>query len=247
MEQYFYEAFQNLKRLGPGSEESTLRALKYIKPDKNIKILDVACGVGTHTFILAKHLPNATIIAIDNNQKYINQLNLEAQKAGLSNRVIGKCMSMFEMDFAFEDFDCIYSEGGIYIAGFSNGLKDWKKYLKPNGTFICSEISWIKDEPSKASKEFWCERYPQIDNVENKVKIAEKIGYSKINTFICPKADWLDNYYLPLEKNLKSMQNKYQNNNEAIEVINMIKAEIDLYKNNSDDYSYVFYVLENSK
>lgn len=49
------------------------------------------------------------------------------------------------MDFVPESFDLIWAEGYIYIIGFKKGLQDWKKFLKPGGYLICSEISWFKD------------------------------------------------------------------------------------------------------
>lgn len=49
-EKYFYEAFEGMKRLGPGSAASTRRCdgTSFL-PKSGIKILDVGCGAGTHT------------------------------------------------------------------------------------------------------------------------------------------------------------------------------------------------------
>lgn len=59
------------------------------------------------------------------------------------------------MDFVPESFDLIWAEGYIYIIGFKKGLQDWKKFLKPGGYLICSEISWFKDIFSDKFKKFW--------------------------------------------------------------------------------------------
>ncbi len=244
MEKYFFEAFENMERLGPGSTESTIEAISSLDKNKDVKILDIGCGVGTHTFILANELENAEIIAIDNNEDYILKLNENAEKLGLSNRVKGICMSMFEMTFEEKSFDCIFAEGAIYIAGFTNGLLDWKRLLKEDGMLICSEISWIVDEPSQKPKSFWQEAYPQIDSIKNKVKQAEDLGYEALSHFVLPKEAWTDNYYIPLQNSLEKMKNKYDSNDEASTVISMIQQEIDLYYEFSDEYSYVFYVLK---
>ncbi len=53
MEQYFFEAFENMERLGPGSEKSTLKAIDGIDRKSAIKILDIGAGVGTHTMLIA--------------------------------------------------------------------------------------------------------------------------------------------------------------------------------------------------
>ncbi len=244
MEKYFFEAFEGMLRLGPGSENATLEAIKDIPVDTAVKILDIGCGVGTHTFILARTLPNAIITAIDNNPDYIEELNSKAEKFGLGSQVNGLCMSMFEMTFEEESFDYIFAEGAIYIAGFKEGLRDWGKFLKPGGSLICSEISWIVDAPSLEPQEYWGEAYPQIDSVSSKIALAQERGYTCLKTTILSPECWLDNYYTPLQANLEDMKLRYPNNQEAKQVIGIIEQEIAMYKSYGEEYSYVFYHLQ---
>ncbi len=244
MEKYFYEAFEGMLRLGPGSEEMTLQAIASMPRDRAIKILDVGCGVGTHTFIVAKALPNAQIVAIDNNPDFIEELNANAVRFALSERVQGLCMSMFEMSFEEGSFDYIFAEGAIYIAGFKEGLRDWNRLLKPQGAIICSEISWIVDDPSPEPKAYWDEAYPQIDTVSHKVAQAEELGYTCQSTVTLPAECWTDNYYVPLQANLYIMKSKYVDNELAQQVIEMIEQEICMYSRYGNEYSYVFYTLQ---
>ncbi len=243
MEKYFYEAFDGMSRLAPGSQHSTLQAIAKIPTDKAIKILDIGCGEGTHTFTVAEALPNAEIIAIDNNSCYIEELNLRARRLGVDKRVSGRCVSMFEMNFQPSSFDYIVAEGAIYIAGFAQGLKDWKKLLKRGGAIICSEISWLVGSPSPEVRKYWEEAYPGIDTTEHKIEIAEKLGYSCHNTFVLPTECWTKNYYEPLQENLNKMKIKYDSNSEAKQVIEAIEEEIDIYNRYGSEYSYVFYEL----
>lgn len=244
IEQYFFEAFENMERLGPGSTESTKKAITLYPASKSaIKILDVGCGVGTHTFLLAEQFPEAEITAIDNYAPYIEQLNKTAESKGISGRVRGIVMSMFEMEFPNENFDLIWAEGSIYIAGFKRGINDWKHLLKPEAYLICSEISWLKTCPSDESYNYWDTEYPEIDTIENKIKQIESAGYSPKSYFICPVTDWTANYYDFLQNSVDTMRKKYVGNETASAVINMIETEINVYKRNSDDYSYVFYAM----
>lgn len=244
MENYFFEAFEGMDRLAPGSEESTLKAISMYKgPREAPDILDIGCGNGIHTMLLAREFSNAKIIAIDNHQGFVEELNNKVSSMGWSDRVSGKCISMFDMNFDEESFDLIWSEGAIYIAGFERGLKEWKKFLKEDGFLICSEVSWIVDNPSDEISAFWEEEYPQIDTIENKIKQIEAAGYTYQGHFVLPSRDWTDNYYDPLQANLDRMLEKYRENDMAKQVVAMLQHEIDMYHKYMDEYSYVFYAM----
>jgi hypothetical protein len=58
-----------------------------------------------------------------------------------------------------------------------------------------------------------------------------------------PVTDWTDNYYIPLQDNLNVMLKKYDDNENAKDVISMLQSEIDLYHKYSSEYSYVFYIM----
>lgn len=247
MEKYFFEAFENMERLGPGSEKETIKALSYMDKNKPIKVLDIGCGVGTHTFLIAKHLKNAEIIAIDNNKDYIDILNQKAKTLNLSHRVTGICMSMFQMEFDNNSFDYIFSEGAIYIQGFKSGLSNWKNLLKKDGILICSEISWITDTPSNIPYKYWTEAYKEIDTVNNKIALAKELGYDVVDTFLLEKTAWTDNYYTPLKNNIDKMQLKYKDNKLALSVVHMINEEITMYEKYGNEYTYVFYILKIKK
>lgn len=245
MEQYFFEAFEGMKRLGPGSKESTLKAAA-LYPVRNapVKILDVGCGVGAHTFQLAQLLPMAEITAIDNNPAHIAEFQKTAELSGLSMRVKGAVMSMFEMTFADESFDLIWAEGSIYIAGFTNGIRDWKRLLKTDGYLICSEISWLVDHPSEKCRQYWSEAYAEMDSVANKLEQIKSAGYIPQESFVCPPSDWTENYYDLLQANLHRIEKKYSKHTEAMGVVKMLQEEIDLYRQHGNEYSYVFYVMK---
>lgn len=208
------------------------------------RILDIGCGVGTHTFLLAEHFRNATIIGIDNHAAYIDTLNEEAKKQGISDRVQGMKMSMFEMNFEEESFDLIWSEGSIYIMGFQKGLKEFKRFLKPNGYLICSEIGWLVENPSEESADFWNKGYLEMDTVTNKLEKIKMAGYEVKEHFVCPVTDWTTNYYDFVQRNLDAMKVKYEGNEEAIDVIGVLQLEIDIYHRHYDEYSYVFYAMK---
>lgn len=245
MEKYFYKAFDGMKRFGPGSDESTIRAAEMFSVKKNtLKILDIGCGIGAQTFVLAKKFPNADIIAIDNYAPHIEKLNTRAAELCLTDRVCGIEMSMFDMTFKDESFDLIWSEGAAYIAGFSNAITEWKCLLKPGGYIICSEISWIRDEPSEESKKFWSAGYSEMNTIQQKTEQICGQGYEFVGNFICPISDWTVNYYDQIAENLKKLEKNYPGNTQAMDVVQHLREEMNLYKKHNNDYSYVFYAMK---
>ena len=62
--------------------------------------------------------------------------------------------------------------------------------------------------------------------------------------FVLPESAWWDDYYNSILKRVEPLEAKYKDNPEALEVIEMEKFEIELYRNYADYYGYVFYVMQ---
>ena len=62
----FFDVQSDLPRQGPGDDGCTRRALAlcYPLPDAP-RVLDIGCGPGAQTLVLARELRRATITAID--------------------------------------------------------------------------------------------------------------------------------------------------------------------------------------
>ena len=232
-------AYKDLDRLSPGSTDTTLKVIDKIDIDDNgeLNILDVGCGVGTSTILLANYFKNAEVEAIDLFKHYLDVLDEKISKNDLESRVFSYKMDMNDLDFANEDFDIVFAEASAEIIGFKRALKEWKRLLKPNGYIIISDVSWIQ-KPSSKSVKFWKNIYDDVDSIENKIRQIKNEGYEFSDYVIVPKEDW-NSYYNKLEKNL----NKLSGDKSAKDFIGQIKKEINHYRQNSDDYSYVFYIM----
>ena len=146
-------------------------------------------------------------------------------------------MDMSDLDFANEEFDVVFAEASIEIIGFKKGLAEWKRLLKPNGYLIVSDVSWI-GKPSAESRKFWKSTYDEVDTIENKISQIQDESYEFIDYIIVPKNDW-KSYHEKLEDNLA----KLNGDTSAKDFVRQLKKEINVYRQNSDDYSYVFYIM----
>lgn len=61
-----------------------------------MEILDIGCGNGAHTMLLARLFSNAVITGIDNHGPFIDSLNQSVEEQGLSQRVKGQVADMFK-------------------------------------------------------------------------------------------------------------------------------------------------------
>ena len=130
----FRELTEGLPRQGPGSAETTLRALGLVRGlPARPRILDVGCGPGAQTIELAR-ATGGRILAVDIRQRFLDQLTERARAAGVIPQVTTVKTSMFDMDFADASFDLIWSEGAIYIAGTRRG--PWRVAAVPEARWM---------------------------------------------------------------------------------------------------------------
>jgi len=241
----FFEIHDDLPRQGPGSIQSTLRAFQFVDPhDKPLDILDIGCGPGMATIELARLGHHVT--AIDNHEPFLNMLLIRANEERLSDRITISSGDMFCLE-KFTDpnkFDVIWSEGSIYIIGLERGLTEWKKFLKPDGYLVCSELSWLTADPPLEAREFWLKNYPGMCSQEENFEIIKKCGYELIDSVVLDEKDWWDEYYGPMGKQIQALKIKYKEHPEAENVLHEQQSEIDLYKKYSHSYGYVFYIMK---
>jgi len=234
---------KNSERQGPGSENDTLKALKFLDLSANqtLKVADIGCGSGGQTITLAKNL-KGQIIAVDLFSEFLNELNEKSQKLGLLDKIMTLEKSMDDLAFNKDEFDLIWSEGAIYNIGFENGIKKWKDYLKVGGYLAVSEITWLTQSRPKEIDEFWKSEYPEIDVASNKIKQLEDNGYSLVGYFYLSQNSWVENYYKPMEARFESFLKRNKHSALAQKVVEDNQTEIDLYQKFKDYFSYGFYI-----
>lgn len=239
---YFLELYGSLPRAGPGNNASTRKAFELIEclPSQP-RILDIGCGPGMQT-IEVLELSGGNVVALDIFPQMIARLKETAATKGLSDRLQVLEADMNEMSFEASSFDLIWSEGAIYFLGFEKGLAKVKEFVKPEGYVVVSEAVWLKTNPPQGALEFWQE-YPEIDSVENKLKVISKLGYQNIAHFTLPASAWTELYYDPMSQRIDELKSPWRGVSEAEEVLEEARKEIALFKKHSDYFSYAFFIM----
>ena len=173
-------------------------------------ILDIGCGTGVPTMELAR-LSNGRIIGLDIRQPDLDALHRKIEAADLSDRVKTVNCSLFEMDFPDESFDIVWAEGSLFVIGFEQGLKAWRRLLKPWGFLV------VHDE---------------IGDLKTKLNLITKSGYELIEYFVVSEDEWWRDYYEPLEKRIKELRVnvKYRDDLESLKVLDKEQQEVDMFK-----------------
>lgn len=245
------EVFRGLSQQGPGNEECTLKALERIAGlPANPRILDVGCGTGRQTLLLARHC-GGQVVAVDLDPRSLVELERLAASAGLTPHIATQRTAMSELEFPDRHFDLIWSEGAIYHMGFEQGLAAWKRFLAPAGHIAVTELSWLTDDPPSIAADFWRSNYPDMKSRAENLRAAERAGYTSIESFVLLEAAW-QAYYGPLEERIALLRKQYGRAQSgraqsdetpgATSTLDQIQEEIDVFRASQGSYSYVFYI-----
>ena len=244
----FWRLHSGLPREGPGDDESTRRALRSLAgllPDSP-RILDLGCGPGMQTLVLARETAGH-VTAVDRHQPFLDELNRRAARDGLTERITTVNASMSARNFSDAAFDLIWSEGAIYIIGFAEGLRAWKRLLRRNGAIAVTEISWLDPDIPEEAAAFWSRGYPAMTDVSTNLRTIASAGYSPIDHFVLAEAAWWDHYYAPLEGRIAALRSECKDDREAMAFLDGELAEISLYRKHAASYGYVFYTARNMR
>lgn len=229
-------------RQGPGSPDVTRRAMVLAGLDgsRPLEIADIGCGTGAASLELARML-DARITAVDFLPSFLDVLRQRAQAQGLG-RIITLEASMDALPFTDASFDVIWSEGAVYNMGFEAGIAAWKRFLKPGGKLVLSEITWTTAARPQTITDYWTAQYPEIDTASAKLAVLERHGYRPEGYFLLPFCCWQEHYYGPLRERFPAFLDRHGHSPQAAAIVAAEEEEMALYQRCGQFYSYGMYV-----
>jgi SAM-dependent methyltransferase len=239
IEAALYEVFAKLDRLAPSSAATTQRALAMVPDlDKRTRALELGCGCGSASLILAEALPGK-LLAVDLHAPFITRLCERAVTLGVAERIDARVADMRELPLAPHSIDLVWAEGSLYTIGFDDGLELCHGLLAPGGVLAVSELVWLHEQPSPQVRTFFAERYPQMrDRIQLRAALHER-GFVVHAEFVLPRSDW-DAFYDPLRERIAGFVNRPDPAARAAAA--MLTNEIEIYERFGDEYGYVFFI-----
>jgi len=231
------------KRQGPGGDDETRLAISLsgLSGRTGLTIADIGCGTGASTLVLAKAL-DASVTAVDFLPDFLHDLDIAAERENVAKRIETLACSMNALPFEEQAFGAIWSEGAIYNIGFANGIKAWRRFLKPSGILAVSELTWLTKERPDELEQHWHREYPEVDTASTKMAILEDYGFAPIGYFALPKRCWLDNYYRPIQDRFAAFLERNDSSEAAAAIVAAEEHEIVLYERHSAFVSYGYFV-----
>jgi ubiquinone/menaquinone biosynthesis C-methylase UbiE len=198
------------------------KAYSYIPKIKNPNILDVGCGTGVPTIELAK-ISGGYVTGIDLDVSLLDILRKKIIDTELERQLSIINKSIFLMDFPKESFDIIWSEGAVFVIGFEKSIKNWYKFLKPNGFLVLHDD--IKDK-------------------NKKLGLVEKYGYKLTAQFDLSFEIWWNDYYSKVEKLVENYKDKYPNDLDLRKEIDSDQNQVNMCKSTPEIISSFYIILQ---
>lgn len=234
-----FELFEDTPRQGPGSADSTRRALRLLPNSLQVeRVIDLGCGTGSSTIVLAQET-RAHVTAVDIHPPFLATLRAVAGELGLTERITTVSADMADATSLGTGFDLVWAEGSAYSIGFENALRCWRPLLRSGGCLVVTELVWFVAKPAERARAFFADEYPDMRDEVTRIDQARSAGYDLLGSFRLPAGDW-QAYYNGLELPL---QNAISRRGE-LDVYTAIRREAEVYEACGDDYGYLCLVLQ---
>lgn len=139
--------------------------------------------------------------------------------------------------------DLIWSEGAVYFIGVARALALWRPLLRPGGYIAFTEAIWRRKDAPEEIRQFWQKEYPTMGDLAANLKLIADSGYELVGHFPVPDKAWYDDFYTPMLHQIYLLREVYEDDPEALDILDVIEEEIDLHGRFDDCYGYEFFIL----
>jgi len=242
--------FRGLDQLGPGDQETTLAVLERVRPflPEEPLVADMGCGVGASALVLARAMPAARVIAIDNLPPFVDRLRRCAASKGLSAQLTVRVGDIGDPQYCGFDagsLDLIWAESSIYAVGRGHALRVWRDLLRPGGRMVFSDVVWTAatEARSPAAVAFWAQEYPAMTDCGAVSRQLSEHGLRLTDEIQMPRSAW-SNYYNPLRARCAAIRPGIESLSVLGQVLATMEQEIALFDSDDRSFASVFFIAQ---
>lgn len=157
------------------------KVCEYICPylDKNMEVLELACGSGQLSFSLSKH--SKSWLGTD----FSEQMIIEAKKRGQYDNLTFETADATALSYANEKFDCVLISNALHIMPNPDyAMREIYRVLKASGILLAPTFLWKEGKQRKVKKTLMSIlgfRMYQEWNKEEFEAFVEKYGISVLD------------------------------------------------------------------
>jgi SAM-dependent methyltransferase len=149
------------------------RAWGLLPPMSHPRVLDIGCGSGVPTLRLAE-LTDGNVVALDIDEKALEVLRARVDRRGLAHRIAVRLLSLTDLSFEDQSFDLVWCEGALFVLGFRESLRAWRRLLRPGGCLVAHD---------------------EAGDVAAKLRAAQNEGYDVLGHLEISEAVWWSEFY----------------------------------------------------
>ncbi|MEJ2215479.1 MAG: class I SAM-dependent methyltransferase [Gemmatimonadota bacterium] len=156
----------------------TDRAFAMMSSPAGARVLDIGCGTGVPTVRLVE-LGVEEVVGMDTDVRALRSLLDRASQRGVARRVSVCAGSADCVPFRDASFDIVWCEGALFVLGFRDSLRAWRRLVRPGGVLV------VHDEAGDTT---------------DKLRWAEAEGYAVSGWFPVGDEDWWEYYFEPASR-----------------------------------------------
>jgi SAM-dependent methyltransferase len=190
--------------LSPGGGEEIERLLEG-SSIAGCTVLDIGCGLGAVDELLVRTHGARSVVGVDIDPQLVERMQARMARAGLGDRILGRCVEGGPLPFETASFDVVFSKDSlVQIPDKAAIFAEILRVLRPGGRFIASD--WLRGGSGDYSAEmmefFRLEGIAyNMASLEQSATALRAAGFRDVQ--IRDRHDW----YLPLaRRELKSME-----------------------------------------
>ena len=129
----------------PGGFEATHKLIKSLNITSGLKVIDIACGKGTTAMLIAQKY-GCDVVAIDSDEKLIEDAKHLTKKKGLENKITYHVGDALKLPFNDNEFDTAISQAMLVLVDDKiKAIREANRVIKKGGAAGWLELSWKKE------------------------------------------------------------------------------------------------------